>query len=75
MNALTLKSRIDNDGHLRVDIPIGLPPGPVDLVLVVQPHATKETHDIRELRGLGEENWEGIDAQEYVRTLRSEWRS
>jgi hypothetical protein len=28
---------------------------------------------ILELRGLGAEIWEGIDAQEYVRQIRSEW--
>ena len=30
-------------------------------------------HSILELRGLGKEIWEGIDAQEYVNQLRSEW--
>ena len=30
-------------------------------------------HSILELRGLGKEIWEGIDAQEYVDQLRSEW--
>jgi hypothetical protein len=28
---------------------------------------------LSELRGLGKETWEGIDAQEYVNQLRSEW--
>jgi ribosomal protein L7/L12 len=28
---------------------------------------------LSELRGLGKEIWEGIDAQEYVNQLRSEW--
>ena len=28
---------------------------------------------LSELRGLGKEIWEGIDAQEYVSQLRSEW--
>jgi hypothetical protein len=28
---------------------------------------------ILELRGLGKEIWEGIDAQEYVNQLRDEW--
>jgi hypothetical protein len=28
---------------------------------------------ITELRGLGKEIWEGIDAQEYVNQIRSEW--
>ncbi len=30
-------------------------------------------HSILELRGLGAEIWEGIDTQEYVNQLRSEW--
>ena len=30
-------------------------------------------HSILELRGLGKEIWEGIDVQEYVNQLRSEW--
>jgi hypothetical protein len=28
---------------------------------------------LSELRGLGKEIWKGIDAQEYVNQLRSEW--
>jgi hypothetical protein len=28
---------------------------------------------LSELRGLGKEIWDGIDAQEYVNQLRSEW--
>ena len=28
---------------------------------------------LSELRGLGKEIWQGIDAQEYVNQLRSEW--
>ncbi len=30
-------------------------------------------HSILELRGLGKEIWEGVDAQEYVRKERSTW--
>lgn len=30
-------------------------------------------HSIMELAGLGAEIWEGVDAQEYVDQLRSEW--
>jgi hypothetical protein len=29
--------------------------------------------NMMELRGLGKEIWEGIDAQEYVNQLREEW--
>ena len=34
------------------------------------PSAPPERHSILELEGLGEEIWEGIDAQEYVDALR-----
>ena len=33
----------------------------------------KRKHTLTELRGLGKEIWEGIDAQEYVNQLRDEW--
>jgi hypothetical protein len=32
-----------------------------------------EEHSIMELRGLGKEIWEGIDAQEYVNRERASW--
>jgi len=33
----------------------------------------EKKHSILELHGLGKGLWEGIDAQEYVDRLRSEW--
>ena len=35
--------------------------------------APRQQRCLSELRGLGKEIWEGIDAQEYVDQLRSEW--
>jgi hypothetical protein len=35
--------------------------------------APRQQRRLSELRGLGKEIWEGIDAQEYVDQLRSEW--
>jgi hypothetical protein len=35
--------------------------------------APRQLRHLSELRGLGKEIWEGIDAQEYVDQLRSEW--
>ena len=34
---------------------------------------TKTNHQLSELRGLGKEIWQGVDAQQYVSELRSEW--
>jgi hypothetical protein len=33
----------------------------------------RQQRHLSELRGLGKEIWEGIDAQKYVNQLRSEW--
>ena len=37
------------------------------------PEAPRQQRRLSELRGLGKEIWEGIDAQEYVDQLRGEW--
>ena len=35
--------------------------------------APRQQRHLSELRGLGKEIWQGIDAQEYVNRLRNEW--
>ena len=37
------------------------------------PSSETQRHSILELRGLGKEIWEGIDAQEYINQMRDEW--
>lgn len=37
------------------------------------PERGENTCSIMELHGLGAEIWKGVDAQEYVNELRSEW--
>jgi hypothetical protein len=32
-----------------------------------------KSHSLRELRGLGKEIWEGVDAQEHINQQRDEW--
>ena len=34
----------------------------------------KPKPSLRDLRGLGKEIWQGIDAQEYINELRAEWK-
>ena len=43
------------------------------LDVFVSEETSRKKHSILELAGLGEELWQGIDAQEYVNQLRSEW--
>jgi hypothetical protein len=45
----------------------------VDTFDVPSTELPRPQHSILELAGLGAEVWEGIDPQEYVDQLRSEW--
>lgn len=73
MRTITLKAHVNDDGRLRLDLPADLPPGPVEVVVVIQPAREEASRSLRELRGLGKEIWQAIDAQEYVNRLRDEW--
>jgi hypothetical protein len=76
MKTIHEKAEVDASGRLRLDIACDLPPGPVEVVLVLTP-APQERTDAglrwEDACGLGREIWEGIDAQVYVDALRSEW--
>ncbi|MGB5897396.1 MAG: hypothetical protein WBG66_04290 [Geitlerinemataceae cyanobacterium] len=77
MISLALTGTIAPDGHLRLDIPTGLAPGNVEVILVLQetrvspqPKARKLGYDFSDLAGAL--IWRG-DAVEMVRSLRDEW--
>ena len=38
MKTVMIKGEVLADGHLRLDVPCGLPPGPVEVCLVIQPN-------------------------------------
>jgi hypothetical protein len=42
MTTMTVRGDIDADGTLRLAVPMGLPAGPAEVVLVVQPVAATE---------------------------------
>jgi hypothetical protein len=76
MKPIHEKAEVSASGRLRLDIACDLPPGPVEVVLVLTP-APQDPLDTglrwEDARGLGKEIWEGVDAQAYVDALRSEW--
>jgi len=45
----------------------------LDRVLPSSNAEPSKAHSLRELRGLGKEIWEGVDAQEYINQQRDEW--
>ena len=42
MRTLTLETEVQPDGLLRFDVPTNLPPGKVDIVLVIQPQTAAQ---------------------------------
>jgi len=44
-----------------------------DIAAMLRRRASERPTSILELRGLGKEVWEGVDAQEYVERERSSW--
>lgn len=72
METLHIETTIGPDGVLRIETPTHMAPGPAQVLVVVSAVA-EETVDWIDIRGVGKEIWDGIDAQEYVNRLRDEW--
>lgn len=75
MKTWTTESIITADQKLKIELPCDLPPGPVEVVVVVQsqsPSVIPARRQWDELLGLGKEVWQGIDPKEYVRELRQD---
>jgi hypothetical protein len=71
MQTQTLIGKIDADGYLRLDVSTHLPPGEVELVLVINPaSATFRKYDFSDL--VGTLQWQG-NAIAMQRTMRDEW--
>ena len=68
MEALKLTARVDEKGHLRLDIPTQLPEGEVELVIVVK-EVFNKPYDFDDL--VGTIAWQS-DAVETQRRLRDE---
>lgn len=74
MTTITIHSEITSDGTLRIEVPCELPPGPVEVVMTVQPQhgASRSVASWDEFYGLGRAVWHGVDPQQYVRDLRQD---
>lgn len=71
MKTFKLKSTIDPDGHLRLDLPTNLPIGEVQLLLVIDTsQASAPVYQFDDIAGILQ--WHG-DALAVQRGLRDEW--
>jgi len=72
MQVVKTKGHVGSDGRLRVDVPVELPAGAVELVLVVSnvPQPNGQKYNFSDV--VGQLEWRG-DAVEEQRKLRDEW--
>ncbi len=47
MQTLTTQTTIDTDGTINIRVPSGLPPGPAEVVIVIQPGQTLSSRRMR----------------------------
>jgi len=73
MEILKLASKIDPDGHLRLDLPTRLAEGDIEIVVIINPVEEKHkvgNYDFSDLAG--KLTWQG-NAVATQRELRDEW--
>jgi len=74
METIRLTTDVAEDGRIHIDAPTGLPPGPAEVVVVVQSVlGADEPIEWSDVYGIDKALWQGINAQEYVNRLRDEW--
>jgi hypothetical protein len=67
-----LKAIIGEDRKVTIRVPPTIPPGPVEVVVVVNP-LPNPSKSIEDYCGLGKEVWEGIDVEKYINESRGPW--
>ena len=72
MQVLKTKGEVGADGHLRLDLPVEFPAGPVELVLVLSTASPPDGAKYNFSDLVGRFQWKG-DAVREPRKLRDEW--
>lgn len=76
MQTIQMQATVGPDGKLRLEVPCQLPPGPAEVVIIVQPRNGQDAERKRswgEFCGIAKGLWQDEDAQDYVNRLRDEW--
>jgi hypothetical protein len=79
MTTLTVRADIDEDGKLRLEVPCQLPPGPVEVVLVVQSTSSDPSSNTSAQRSgrsglfLGK-GPQGVDLDGITEEMNAEWK-
>jgi hypothetical protein len=74
---MSFRTQIEPDGTLRLEVPSGLPPGPADVVVVVQPNEAANAivgqRGVSELHGIWADKLPDVDLDAELREIRSAW--
>jgi hypothetical protein len=63
---------VGEDRQITIRLPMSIPVGPADIVVVVNP-LQKAPPTWEDVRGLGKELWETVDVEKYLNDLRGPW--
>jgi hypothetical protein len=69
---LKVQGQIDSDGHLRLDLPTGLPAGAAEIAVTIAPKNGDGSHRYDFSQIAGRLKWAG-NALEEQRGIRNEW--
>lgn len=73
MQTIQMQATVGEDGKLRLEVPCQLPPGPAEVVVVVQTKdVSQRKRSLTASLGAAKGVWTDEDAQNYVDRLRDE---
>jgi hypothetical protein len=73
MQTIQMQGTVGEDGKLRLEVPCQLPPGPAEVVVVVQTNdVSQRKRSLTASLGAAKGLWTDEDAQNYVDRLRDE---
>lgn len=73
---ITMPGTVEPDGQLRLDGPVPIRPGPVEVTVrpaVSGRSPAAEARKIVDMAGVGAELWEKLDVEQYIQEMRDEW--
>lgn len=75
-NKVTMRGTVEPGGKLRLEGPVPVKPGPVDVTVRPvgdRPAGQKKARTLLDMAGVGAELWQKIDVDRYIRRMREEW--
>lgn len=81
MTTVKVRGMVESDGRLKLDVPVGLPAGAADVVVVVQPDAAEPPRDPRPAGSsrsgllVGDPALAALDIDAALREMNDAWKA